>query len=306
MKVNNLPDVNYSLDFDKDLADSFENFGFQASEIYKATKVCETMKKQGATIFLSLTSNLVATGLRPLIAYLCKKKFVDVIITAGGAIDHDIILSFTKYKHGSFDNNDLELHRSEVNRLGNILISNSNYVLLEEKVVPVLKHCAKNNITAPSKIIEEFASVLDDENSILYQCKKNNIPIFCPGLIDSAIGLQSYFIKQQNIPLIVDTSADLLRLGRIVLDSEKTGAIILGGGISKHHTIASNILREGLDFAVYISTASAFDGSLSGASSSEAISWGKIKEENTRADVKCDATIAFPIIVRSLHKRGIL
>jgi deoxyhypusine synthase len=82
-----------------------------------------------------------------------------------------------------------------------------------------------------------------------------------------------------------------------VLNADKTGGIILGGGISKHHTIGVNLLRGGLDYAVYVTTGFPWDGSLSGARTNEAVSWGKIKEEAAQVTVDCDATIAFPMIM---------
>ena len=86
-------------------------------------------------------------------------------------------------------------------------------------------------------------------------------------------------------------------LAKIVLKADKTGAIILGGGIAKHHTIGVNILREGLDYAVYVSTATEYDGSLSGARPKEAISWSKINKEANHVFVNGDATIIFPLII---------
>ncbi len=101
-------------------------------------------------------------------------------------------------------------------------------------------------------------------------------------------------------PALAEVGADL------VLTADKTGAIILGGGISKHHIIGANILREGLDCAVYISTAAEFDGSLSGAQTREAKSWGKLKERGNSVQVNCDATIALPLIASALKEKGVL
>ncbi|MCR4369492.1 MAG: deoxyhypusine synthase family protein, partial [archaeon] len=143
--------------------------------------------------------------------------------------------------------------------------------------------------------------------SFLYWCSKNNIPVYCPGITDgAAFGLQMYFFKQENSEFGIDVTADLKPLLDSALNAEKTGAIILGGGISKHHIIGANIIRDGLDYAVYVSTAQEFDGSLSGAKPKEAKSWGKLKEKAEASHVNCDATIALPIIYRALMERGLL
>ena len=83
----------------------------------------------------------------------------------------------------------------------------------------------------------------------------------------------------------------------IVLNSEKTGGILLGGGISKHFALNANIFKEGFDYLVCINTGQEFDGSDSGARIEEAISWGKVKPNAPSVKVHCDATIAFPLLV---------
>ncbi|OIO21231.1 deoxyhypusine synthase [Candidatus Micrarchaeota archaeon CG11_big_fil_rev_8_21_14_0_20_47_5] len=274
--------------------DKFRDFGFGAGELYRAREAVRGMKKEKATVFLSFTSNLVASGLRDTIRELVKGKFVDAIITAGGAIDHDVARCKVKYSAGSFGENDTALHKKGINRLGNVLVPNSAYIYLE-KVCRKVFGKVKGHIS-PSELISLLADECDS-SSILYWAKKNNIPIFCPGITDSAIGLQCYFWKQSHKEFGIDVVADMGKLGSMVLDANKTGGIVLGGGISKHYLIASNILREGLDYAVYITTNTPFDGSLSGARAEEAVSWGKIKEKANYVTVYGDATILFPLLM---------
>jgi deoxyhypusine synthase len=267
----------------------------------KAVEIIKSMKKEKATVFLSFTSNMVASGLRGIFAELCKRKFVDVITTAGGSLDHDLIRAYKDYELGDFFMDDAELHKKEINRLGNILVPNECYVELEKRMKPIFTKLYKEKkIVSPSEVAYEMGASLKDENSFLYWSAKNKIPVFCPGITDSAIGLQTYFFKQQNKDFGIDVTKDMQQLASIVLNSDKTGGIILGGGISKHHAIGVNILRGGLDYAVYVTTASPWDGSLSGARTQEAISWGKIKEKSRYVTVDCDATIAFPLIASSI------
>ena len=293
----NISDLSVSPDAKK-LVSSFSSTGFQATQIAHAVEIIKEMKKDKATVFLSFTSNMVASGLRGLFAELCKRKFVDVVITAGGSLDHDLIRAYKNYEVGDFFMDDIELHKRGVNRLGNILVKNDCYVELEKRMKPIFeKLYKKDKISSPSGIAQEIGLSLNDKNSFLYWCSKNKIPVFCPGITDSAIGLQTYFFKQQHDDFGIDVTKDMKKLASLVLNAEKTGGIILGGGISKHHTIGANILRGGLDYAVYVTTASPWDGSLSGARTQEAISWGKLKEKSHYVTVDCDATIAFPLIV---------
>ncbi len=272
----------------------FRDFGFQATEAYRACEVIRKMKKEGATVFLSCTSNLIASGMRDTIRELVKRKFVDAIITAGGAIDHDIARCKVKYISSGFGQDDAKLHKKGINRLGNVLVPNSAYLHIEKVCKRVFARAPKK--IPPSALISEFSKECDS-SSIIYWAEKNKIPVFCPGIVDSAIGLQCYFWKQSHKEFGIDVTDDMGKLGSLVLNADKTGGIVLGGGISKHYLIASNILREGLDYAVYISTSSPYDGSLSGARAEEAVSWGKIKEKANFVTVYGDATILFPLII---------
>ncbi|MFH1443361.1 MAG: deoxyhypusine synthase [Candidatus Micrarchaeota archaeon] len=281
-----------------DLFSQMENAGFQASELHKASVVMKDMlSDRQCTRFLAFTANMAASGLRGIFADMLKRKMFDAVITTGGSIDHDLIKSFSFYEKGDFNLDDVQLHKRSINRLGNILVDNENYVALEKRMQPLLKRLyAKKKIYSARELISEISSTIKDESSFLYQCRKNNIPVFSPGLIDSAIGLQLFFFKQDNRDFILDETGDMKELANLILTAKKTGALILGGGISKHYTIASNLLRGGLDYSVYITTASAYDGSLSGAFPNEAKSWGKIKERGSTAVVYGDATILLPLL----------
>jgi len=286
------------------------NTGFQATQLAKAVEVIKLMKKENALVLLSFTSNMVASGLRGIFAELCEKKFVDVIITAGGSIDHDLIRSYDDYLVGDFSMDDSALHKKGINRIGNILVPNERYELLEEKMKPIFeKLYAECNPCSASEMAKEIGLAIGNdkkakkETSFLYWAAKNGIPVYCPGITDSAIGLQTYFFKQRKKDFGIDITKDMPKLGQIILDAEKTGGIVLGGGISKHHTIAVNILRGGLDYAVYVTTSSPWDGSLSGARTQEAVSWGKVAETAKHVTVDGDATITVPLIMKGVFER---
>jgi len=284
----------------KDNGDA-EHMGFQATNLGRAVKLIEKMKKENATVFFTFTANLVASGLRGIFAEMCKKKFIDVIITTGGSLDHDLIRTEKSYLLGDFNQNDKELHEKGINRIGNILVPNDRYEFLEKKMQPIFeKLYSEKKIVSPSEIARVIGESVNDENSFLYWCAKNKIPVYSPGITDSAIGLQTYFFKQKKKDFGIDVTADMQELASHVLDSEKTGGIILGGGISKHHALGVNILRGGMDYAVYVTTAPEFDGSLSGARTKEAVSWGKIQESANHITVNGDATIVFPLMYSKL------
>src|SRR3989338_208238 len=160
----------------KDLAigdTDFMQTGFQATQLARAVEIIKKMKKEKAKIFLSFTSNMVASGLRGIFAELCKRKFVDVIITAGGSLDHDLIRAYKDYELGDFFMDDMQLHKKGVNRLGNILVNNECYVELEKRIKPIFEKIYKQNkICSPSEIAGEIGQSLNDKNSFLYWANK--------------------------------------------------------------------------------------------------------------------------------------
>jgi len=215
------------------LVEGMQSAGFQAAHLGEAVELIGQMKEEKCTLFLGFTANLVASGLRGIIKELCEKGFVDAIVTTAGSVDHDIIKSFNPYLLGTFNADDVELHRKGINRLGNIFVETKGFELLEQKMQPWLKELyEKKKCVSPSELIEFVGSKLPEE-SFLHWCSKQEIPVFCPGITDGAIGLQMYFFKQENPDFCVDVTKDMKQLAGLVLQAEKTGAIILGGGISK-------------------------------------------------------------------------
>lgn len=288
----------------KELVKAYGESGFQGTHLSQAVELVKRMKKEKAKIFLAFTANVVASGLRGVIADLVRDGYADAIVTTGGALDHDLIKAYSPYILGSFSENDVELHKKDVNRIGNILVPSARYELLEEKMQKIFGEAYREKkMTTPSEIAEIMGKGIEDGGSFLRQAYLKKVPVFSPGITDSAIGLQTYFWKQKReyADCGIDVTGDMRRLANLALNSERTAAIIIGGGISKHHTIGVNLLRGGLDYALYLTTAEAWDGSLSGAPASEAVSWGKIREEARHVTVHGDATVTLPLIYYSLE-----
>lgn len=278
----------------------YESGGFVAKKVGIGARIFEKMlADKGCVKFLSFPACIIATGCRGIIKDLVKNKLVDVIITTCGTLDHDIARCFKDYYHGSFGMDDRELHHKGVNRLGNVLVPNESYgIVLEEKLVPILEEIYKEKkVLSTRELCFEIGKRLRDENSILYWAAKNNIPVFVPGITDGAVGSQVWMFRQKHKDFVVDVFKDEEELAAIVFDAKKSGALMIGGGISKHHTIWWNQFRDGLDYVVYITTAVEWDGSLSGARVREAISWGKVREEAKFVTIEGDATVILPLVV---------
>jgi deoxyhypusine synthase len=282
----------------------FESGGFTAKKVGVAAQIMEKMLKDRDCIkFLSFPACIVATGTRGIIKDMVKEKMVDVLITTCGTLDHDIARTKKDYYHGYFNFDDVELHKKGINRLGNVFIPNESYgIILEEIMQPILKdlwEAGKKEWTG-YELIWEFGKRLDNKDSIIYWARKNQIPIFIPGLTDGAFGSQLWMFYQEHKDFKIDVFKEEQALSDIVFPAKKTGALMIGGGISKHHTIWWNQFRDGLDYVVYITTAQEYDGSLSGAKINEAISWGKVKENAKFVTVEGDATVILPLLYGAL------
>ncbi len=276
----------------------YERIGFQGSQLGRAAKLIERMKAEKVSIFLAYTSNMVSSGLREIIAQLVRERKVAGIVTSTGAIEEDIMKASSPFRLGDFDVDDGALKKVGFNRIGNVLVADEQYCDFEDFHMRVLeKLWVKKKIWAPSEYIEELGKTVKDKSSILHWASENKIPIFAPGFVDGAMGDHFFFFNQnRKEPLVIDTAADVTKFYKLVLEPKKIGGIILGGGIAKHHLIGAAILRDGLDYAIYVQTGTPYDGSLSGARPTEAISWNKLKELRNSVSIEADATLVFPLL----------
>jgi deoxyhypusine synthase len=281
-------------------------WGFTAGKVATGVNILQQMvKTRGCVKFLSFTGNLVATGARGALRELVKRKLVDLVITTCGTIDHDVARSWKKYYRGSFVMNDARLHEEGINRLGNVLVPNDSYgTIIEQKMQGLLADLWKEGVreVSSSQLCREVGRRVCNESSILFWAARNSIPVYVPGIVDGAVGYQTWLFSQDH-DFRVNLLKDSGELNNVVFEAKKTGALIVGGGISKHHTIWWNQFKDGLDYAIYVSTADEWDGSLSGARPREAVSWGKISPKAKRVMIEGDASLLLPLMVGALISR---
>jgi len=135
-------------------------------------------------------------------------------------------------------------------------------------------------------------------DSILRVCHEKKVPVFCPAFTDCGLGIQ---LQLNHKGLKLDLWDDLNRMITKAWDSEDVGVFIIGGGVPKNFTFqALQFSPNSAGYAIQITTDRPEPGGLSGASLSEAVSWGKVNEEAKTVTVMCDATIAVPLILAYL------
>ena len=281
-------------------------WGFTAEKIATGVDILRSMISDEKCVkFLSFPACIVATGTRGVLKEMVRRRLADVIVTTCGTLDHDLARSWKDYYRGSFGLDDGELRKSGVNRLGNVLVPNESYgEIIEEKMGELLTSLWDDGVRELSsrELCWEMGKRVCREDSILYWAAKNEIPVYVPGITDGAVGYQVWMFTQDR-KLKMDILKDEQELSDLIFESEKTGALVIGGGISKHHVIWWNQFKGGLDYAIYITTAVEWDGSLSGARVREAISWGKVKESASRVTIEGDATVILPLMIASLIER---
>ncbi len=285
-----------------------EGGGFTAKDICTASCIMsEMLKDKDCLKFLSFPACIISTGTRGVIKDMVKNRQCDVIITTCGTLDHDLARLWKDYYHGSFEADDAKLRRDGINRLGNIFIPNDSYgIILEKKmaeIIPTIYQEAKELSTCELiwKFGEKIAKEPKAEESIIYWAWKNKIPIIVPGITDGSFGSQLWMFWQDHKDFKIDLFKDEQMLSDMVFTAKKSGALIIGGGISKHHVIWWNQFKDGLDYAIYITTAVEWDGSLSGAKIKEAVSWGKVKEKAKKVSIDGDATVILPLIMAGME-----
>jgi deoxyhypusine synthase len=284
--------------------------GFESRNLSYGVEILRSMQgEKRCKRFLSFVGAVVSTGVRGIVKDMIKDNMFDCIITTCGALDHDIARSYRQYYAGDFRMNDSVLLKKKIHRLGNVLVPEASYgSLIEKKVKSCLEELYDSQKERAEfsayEIIDHIGSTLN-ETSFLHWAHKRKIPVIVPGIVDGAVGSQIWLFQQRHKDFKIDILKDESKLSDLVYDATTTGAFMIGGGISKHHTLWWNQFRGGLDYAVYITTAPEWDGSLSGALVSEAISWGKVTEKARQTTIHGEATTLLPFIYAALKEGGI-
>lgn len=281
-----------------DLINQFDESGvLGAGRVARACNILsEMIQDDEMSVFMSLGGPLIPGGMRNIVTQMIKNKHVDVIISSGANITHDLVEAFggAHYRHEGKD--DEELNEEGIGRIADINVGSDDFTIFETEIIKIFeKISSEKSHVSIQELLHEIGLLVDDDNSFVATAARNNVPIFAPGLIDSMMGLQLWIFSQDH-DFVVDAVADMHYLSDIVFDSPKVGAILLGGGLTKHYTLASNVIKGGLDAAIQITMDRPEAGSLGGAPLEEAKSWAKAKCGSSLASVVGDVTVIFPLI----------
>lgn len=296
MKVN-------PIDVDKgmnviDLLDQFDESGvLGAGKVARACNIlAEMIQDEDMNVFLSLGGPLIPGGMRNIVSKMIKEGHVNLIVSSGANITHDLVEAFggSHYRHEGKD--DEELNGEGIGRIADINVGSDDFTIFEKEITKIFEKISQEkNVISIQELLHEIGLLVDDENSFVANAAKNDVPIFAPGLIDSMMGLQLWIFSQDH-DFTISAAGDMPLLSDIVFGSEKVGAVLLGGGLTKHYTLASNVITGGLDAAIQITMDRPEAGSLGGAPLEEAKSWAKARCGSSLASVVGDVTVIFPLI----------
>lgn len=282
-----------------DLIKEMEKSGvLGAGRLAKSTRLfADSIKDDDVAVFLSAAGPLVPGGLRKIIADLINDSYIDVLITSGANITHDLVESFGGSHYKGIHADDEELQKQGMGRIGDLYTKSEDFEVFESRINEIIGKIAKEKkIISIREFLTEIGNNIQDENSILKIAAQKGVPVYAPGLIDSMLGLQLWMFTQDK-EFHLDAVADMHELSDIVFNSKKVAAVLLGGGLPKHYALASNLLKGGVDAAIQITMDRSETGSLSGAPLEEAKSWAKAKAGSNLVTVVGDVTIIFPMMV---------
>jgi deoxyhypusine synthase len=291
--------------------------GFQA---YNAGRINEAARlyatrmldpEQDTTICLTVAGAMTPAGVGGSIITLMERGAIDFIVSTGANLYHDIhhALDFALHR-GTFELSDPALHEAGVIRIYDILFRDE--VLLDTDAF--LRECFKTFPQRPMSTAELHHLIgqrllqvgVDPEHSVLAMAARWNVPIYTSSPGDSSIGMNLARHQLDGYALTIDPLFDVHETTAIVQAATRNGVIILGGGSPKNFYLQTQpqlwevlgINKGGHDFFIQITQDAPHWGGLSGATPSEAVSWGKIKPDLLRDTVVvyADTTVAFPLV----------
>jgi len=287
-----------------ELIDQMSGCAFGAGRLADAVDIYTAMlNDRECTRFFGLAGAMVPAGMRNIISHLIREGHIDVLVTTGANLVHDVIeaLGLHHYK-GSDLVDDIELKHNQVNRIYDVFLPEEHFTDLEDFLQSAYSQLSDQTISI-RELLTHIGSKLEDKDSILKSAYDANIPVYCPALQDSIIGLQVFLFKQ-NAKLVVDAFADMKEFMDICYDATRTGALMVGGGVPKNYILQSMLITPGeFDYAIQLTTDRPDPGGLSGATLEEARSWGKVGERARSMTIYGDATITLPLLVAATIDR---
>lgn len=288
-----------------------ERISFQGRNLALARRVWESMLEDDVTIFLGVAGALSAGGLRSLIAYLITHRYVDCLVSTGANLYHDLHETRGRRHYvGSPRADDKALQRFRIDRVYDTYADENEFIENDEWLAAFALSLDRRPYTS-RELLYRLGERLWKEtrrDGILTAAYRASVPIFCPAIADSSIGMGLSQARHQDPSAgQVDIIGDIIEAANVVLTHPRTASVVLGGGTPKNFINQSSVQAEyynpkvgGHRYALQIVTDVPHFGGASGSTLEEAQSWGKVAANAKRATVHADATLALPLLVSAL------
>jgi deoxyhypusine synthase len=276
---------------------------YNGGALFRAVRIYERMLRDPDTVkFFGLAGAMVPAGMGGIVEDLISKGYIDVLVSTGANMTHDIIEAIgCHHYHGRADCSDIELRHEDINRIYDVYLPNEAFIRFEEFMQGIYSEIPEGSTISISSLLNRIGSRLD--SGILAAAHRNRVPVYCPAIQDSMIGLQFWLFSQSH-RVTVDAFMDMPSLLDRCFTAKKAGALLVGGGVPKNYILQSMLMTEnGFSYAVQLTGDRPDLGGLSGATLDEARSWGKITEEASAVTVYGDATILLPLLVAAVIER---
>ncbi|MFC7238201.1 deoxyhypusine synthase [Saliphagus sp. GCM10025317] len=308
-----------------DLATQYGRAGVGAANLHEAIDVTSAMFDDDVTVFFGLAGAMVPTGMRKIVSDLVRDGYIDVLVTTGANLTHDSIEAIGgKHHHGAVHaegkterEHDESLREEGVDRIYNVYLPQEHFAEFEnhlrEEVFPVLEsECEDEGSVSIERLTRELGRAnadvnerngIDEDPGLAAAAYENDVPIYCPAVQDSVLGLQAWMYSQTTA-FSLDALGDMTGLTDLAFEADEAGAFVVGGGVPKNFTLQTMLVTpRAYDYAVQLTMDPPQTGGLSGATLDEARSWGKLEPEAQNVSVYADATITLPLVVAAARDR---
>jgi len=276
---------------------------YNGGALARAADIYERMLTDRKTVkFFGLAGAMVPAGMGGIVTDLLSRGHIDVLVSTGANLTHDIVEALgCRHYHGSASCSDIELRQDEINRIYDVYLPNKAFITFENFIQDALASLDPGRSYPITELLALLGRRLD--RGILATASMKGVPVYCPALADSMIGLQCWLYSQSG-KISVDAFSDMKGLIDRCFSAETAGALLVGGGVPKNFILQSMLMTpQGFSYAVQLTGDRPDLGGLSGATLDEARSWGKITGDALAVTVYGDATITLPMLVAAVLER---
>lgn len=316
-----------------ELVAEYGKAGIGAANLHEAVDIyAEMLGDDDVTNFFGLAGAMVPTGMRQLVVDLIRDGHIDALVTTGANLTHDAIEAIGgKHHHGRVNpdhphpcghggghaeakterEHDENLRDEGVDRIYNVYLPQEHFALFEShlrsEVFPEIDETVSiqrltEELGRANAEVNEREGVAEDPG-IAAAAYEHDVPIYCPAIQDSVLGLQAWMYSQVN-DFSLDALADMTPLTDLAYEAEKAGAMVVGGGVPKNFVLQTMLISpRAYDYGVQLTMDPPETGGLSGATLDEARSWGKLEKAARNVSVYADATITLPLVVAGARER---